>query len=57
MFPSFCLTRLNHRYNTMTCTKPCKSCKCNDLPIEADVTTPLAKAMHEEITRILKETK
>ena len=55
MIPSFCLTRLNHRYNTMTCTKPCKNCKCNDLPLEADVTTPLAKAMHEEITRIIKE--
>ena len=30
MIPSFCLTRLNQRYqeNTMTCKTPCDNCQC-----------------------------
>lgn len=30
MFPSFCLTRLNYRHNTMTCEKPCSNCSCEE---------------------------
>lgn len=58
MFPSFCLTRLNSRYNQMSVkTCKCRRCKCRQLPELADDTTPLARAMHEEIIRILKESK
>jgi hypothetical protein len=32
VFPSFCLTRLNHRFNSMTCKNPCPSCKCKKSP-------------------------
>ncbi len=44
MFPGFCLTRLNHRYNTMTCEKKCDDCKCDKpacdtLPIDAKLYT------------------
>jgi len=49
VIPSFCLTRLNHRYqeNTMTCTKPCDNCKCDKakacdtLPIDEDLYTEI----------------
>ena len=27
--PGFCLTRLNQRYNQMTCKTPCSNCKCS----------------------------
>lgn len=41
MIPAFCLTRLNHRYNTMTCDKPCDNCKCSKpcdtLPLDEDL--------------------
>lgn len=43
MIPSFCLTRLNRRYNTMTDKKPCGKCKeckckpCDTLPIDAEL--------------------
>jgi len=40
MIPGFCLTRLNQRYNTMTCKAPCRNCTCdtvyNSDYIEAD---------------------
>lgn len=39
----------------MTCTKPCKDCKCDDPLENADVTTPLAREMNEEIIRILAD--
>ena len=28
--PGFCLTRLNHRLNTMTCENPCPNCSCEE---------------------------
>ncbi len=28
MFPSSCLTRLNHRINNMACNTPCSNCDC-----------------------------
>ena len=41
MIPHFFLARLNHRYNTMTCDKPCDDCKCDKpcdcLPVDADL--------------------
>jgi len=46
MIPSFYLTRLNHRYNTMTDKKPCGKCDdckckkpCDTLPIDAKLYT------------------
>jgi len=30
MFPAFCLTRLNHRFNSMTCETPCENCVCKE---------------------------
>ena len=30
MFPAFCLTRLNHRLNSMTCQTPCNNCDCEE---------------------------
>jgi len=50
MIPGFCLTRLNLRYNLMTCKKPCDNCTCapcghldydDDIYIEADA-SPMA---------------
>ena len=48
MIPGFCLTRLNHRFNTMPCSTPCAKCTCespcghldysDDFPFEADRT-------------------
>ena len=47
MIPSFCLTRLNHRFNTMTCKTPCKNCKCEKSVYDSDYievdNSPLAK--------------
>lgn len=59
MIPVLCFTRLNQRYqeNIMTCTKPCKDCKCDDSLETADLTTPLAIEMDREITRILADRK
>jgi len=37
MIPGFCLTRLNNRYNTMTCKTKCNNCKCkpcDHLPVD-----------------------
>lgn len=46
MIPFLCLTRLNHRYNTMTDKKPCGKCKeckckkpCDTLPADAKLYT------------------
>ena len=46
MIPGFCLTRLNHRYNTMTTKKPCGKCEdckckkpCDTLPLDAKLYT------------------
>jgi len=44
---AFWYTRLNYRFNTMTCKKPCDNCKCkksvyNSDYIEAD-NSPMAK--------------
>ena len=47
MIPSFCLTRLNHRFNTMTCKTPCKNCNCEKSVYDSDYievdNSPLAK--------------
>ena len=44
MIPGFCLTRLNHRYNTMPDKRPCGKCTdckckkaCDTLPADADL--------------------
>ena len=45
MIPLLCLTRLNHRYNTMTKKQPCGKCKdckrkpCETLPLDAKLYT------------------
>ena len=36
MIPGFCLTRLNHRYNTMTC-KNCTCAPCGHLGYDDDI--------------------
>ena len=36
MFPALCLTRLNHRFNTMTCETPCNNCDCEETVYNSD---------------------
>lgn len=47
MIPSFCLTRLNQRLNTMTCKTPCSNCKCEKSVYDSDYieadNSPMAK--------------
>ena len=41
MIPALFMHRLNQRYNTMPCDKPCPNCKCDKpcdtLPEDADL--------------------
>lgn len=51
MIPVLCLTRLNHRYSTMTNKEPCGKCKdckckkaCDTLPIDTKLYTEVDDA-------------